>query len=79
LGCSRDVFQNNWGYKNSFDLDIQLEGDGALDIYENALIIAYLQVGEVLDVMLTYKEHEQVVHRAKQFKWEKNSLLQVWF
>jgi endo-alpha-1,4-polygalactosaminidase (GH114 family) len=72
------VFQNNTGNKNSCDLDIQLEGDGALDISENALIIAYLQVGEVLDVRLTPKEHDHVVHRAKQFKWEGNSLLQVW-
>lgn len=56
-------------------MDIQLEGEGALDIYENALIIAYLQVCEVWDIRLTPKEHDQVVHKAKQFKWERNSFL----
>jgi hypothetical protein len=52
------------GNKNSCDLDIKLEGDGALDTYENAVIIANLQVGEVLDIRLTSKEHDQIVYRA---------------
>lgn len=58
MGCFGDVFQNKTSNKNSYDLDIQLEGDGALDMCENALIIAYLQVGKVLDVRLTSKEHD---------------------
>jgi len=37
------------------DQDIELEGNGALDIHEDAPIIAYLQVGEIL-VGLTPKE-----------------------
>jgi hypothetical protein len=66
------------GNKNSYDLGSQLEGDGTLNIYENAVIIAYLQVGEVLGIRLTLKEHDQVVHMAKQFKWGRNSFLQMW-
>jgi hypothetical protein len=51
------------GNGDSKDVNIELEGDGALDIYENAFINVYLQVGEVLDG-LTTKEHDQVLHRA---------------
>jgi hypothetical protein len=32
---------------------------------------------EVL-IRLTPKENDHVVHRAKQFKWEGNSLLRMW-
>ncbi len=52
------------GNEDSWDLDIELEGDGALNIYEDLHVIAYLQTIEVL-VRLTPKKHEQVVHRAK--------------
>jgi hypothetical protein len=52
------------GNEDSWDLDIELEGDGALNIYEDLHVIAYLQTIEVL-VILTPKKHEQVVHRAK--------------
>jgi hypothetical protein len=56
---------------------MELEGSGALDIYDDAFVIAYLQVGEV-PIGLTPKERDHVVHRAKWFKWEGNSLLQTW-
>jgi hypothetical protein len=56
---------------------MELEGNGALDIYDDALVIAYLQVGEV-PIGLTPKERDHVVHRAKRFKWEGNSLLWMW-
>jgi hypothetical protein len=36
-----------------------------------------LQVGEIL-IRLTPKERDHVVHRAKWFKWEGNSFLQMW-
>ncbi len=61
---------------DSHDVDMDLEGNGALDIYDDAFVIAYLQVGEVL-VGLTPKERDHVVHKAKRFKWEGNSLLQM--
>ncbi len=37
------------------DQDIELEGNGALDIHEDAFVIAYLQIGEV-PIGLTPKE-----------------------
>jgi hypothetical protein len=37
---------------------------GALDIYDDAPIITYLQIGEVL-IGLTSKENDHVVHRAQ--------------
>jgi hypothetical protein len=58
-------------------VDILLEGDDAPDICEDAHVIVYLQKGEVL-VGWTPKECEWVVHKAKQFKWESNSPLQMW-
>jgi hypothetical protein len=76
LGCFRDVLYNNMGDDNSCDLEIELKGNGALDIHEDATIIAHLQVHEVL-VKLAFKEHDQVVHRVKLFKWEKNNFLHV--
>jgi hypothetical protein len=52
--------------------------NGALNnIHENALIIAYLQVGEVL-VWLTTKEHDQLCIGVKWFKWECNSFLRMY-
>ncbi len=45
------------------DVHMELEGNGALDIYDDALVIAYLQVGEIL-IGLTPKETVCVVHRA---------------
>jgi hypothetical protein len=58
-------------------MDIELKGDGALDIHVNAPIIAYLQVSEV-SIKFTPKEWDQIVHKTKRFKWEGNFLLWVW-
>jgi hypothetical protein len=69
LGWFKDVFYNSTGDENSCDLEIELKNDGALDIHEDANIIARLQVYEVL-VRLTLNECDQVVHRVKLFKWE---------
>ncbi len=77
VGCSRDVPQTNMGGGNSHDVDIELEGDGALHIHADAPIIAYLWAYEIY-VGLTPKEWDWVVHKAKWFKWEGNSLLHVW-
>jgi hypothetical protein len=59
------------------DADMELKGNGALNIYDDAHVIAYLQVGEV-PIKLTPKERNHVMHWAKRFKWEGNSLLQMW-
>jgi hypothetical protein len=48
-----------------------------LDIYDDELAITYLQTCEV-PIGLTPKERDHVVHRAKRFKWEINSFLQMW-
>ncbi len=74
LGRSKDVFHSNMGNEDSHDLEIELEGDGVLDIYENALVIAYLQASEIL-IGLTPKERNHIVHRVKWFKWESNPFL----
>jgi hypothetical protein len=72
-----DVPYTNVDNGDPHDVDMESEGNGALDIYDNVPIIAYLQVGEV-PIGLTPKEMDHVVHRAKQFKWEGNSLLWMW-
>jgi hypothetical protein len=59
------------------DLDMESKGNGALDIYDYAPIIAYLQVGEI-PIRLTPKERNHVVHRVKRFKWEGDSFLWMW-
>jgi hypothetical protein len=48
-----------------------------LDIHEDAHVIAYLHIGEVL-VRLTPKKWDRIVHKAKWFRWEGNNLLRVW-
>ncbi len=65
------------GNGESHDEDIEVKGNSALDIHEDALVITYLQVGEVF-VGLTPKEQDHVMHRSKWFRWESNSLLWVW-
>jgi hypothetical protein len=42
LGYSRDVFQTNVDDGDLHDVDMELKGNGALDIYDDAPIIAYL-------------------------------------
>jgi hypothetical protein len=51
------------------DVNMESEGNGALDIYDDELVIAYLQASEI-PIGLTPKERNRVVHRAKCFKWE---------
>ncbi len=46
------------------DQNIELEGNDALDIHEDAPIIAYLQTCEI-PVGFTSKEQNCVVHRSK--------------
>ncbi len=48
LGCSRDVLQTSVDDGDSHDVDMELEGNGARNIYYDAFVIAYLQVGEIL-------------------------------
>jgi len=55
-------------------VDMESKVNGALDIYDDASIIAYLQTNG-LPIGLTPNERDCVVHRAKRFKWEGNSLL----
>ncbi len=55
LGCSGDVPQGNKGGGNFQSDNEEPKGNNALDIHLNLLVMAYLQVGEVL-VGLTPKE-----------------------
>ncbi len=59
------------GYESSCDAYIEPKGNGVLDTHENVLVFAYLQVNEIL-VILTPKECDQDVHKAKWLKWENN-------
>ncbi len=77
LGHSGDVPHNKMGNGESHDEDIELKGNSALDIHEDAFVITYLQVDEVF-VGLTPKEQNRIMYRAKWFRWEGNSLLWVW-
>jgi hypothetical protein len=43
------------GVGDSYDVDIELDGDGALNTYYDAHVITYMRVGEVL-VGLTSKQ-----------------------
>jgi len=63
--------------KDSHDVNIELNGDGPLDISKDALVITYMQIGEVV-IRLTPKECDGVMHRAKRLLWEGDSLLHVW-
>jgi hypothetical protein len=42
LGCFKDIFKISVGVGDSHDADMELEGNGPLDIYDDAPIIAYL-------------------------------------
>ncbi len=46
------------------DVDMELEGNDPLDIYDDEPAITYLQACEV-PIGLTPKERDHVVHRAK--------------
>jgi hypothetical protein len=74
LGCSRDILETSVDDGDHHAVDMELEGNGALDIYDDAPIIAYLQASEV-PIRLTPKEKDHVVDKAKRFKWEGNSFL----
>jgi hypothetical protein len=64
LGCFGDILQINMDDGDLHDVDMELEGNGALDIYDDMPIIAYLQTGEV-PIILTPNKKDRVVHRAK--------------
>jgi hypothetical protein len=84
IGMPLHIYVHSWDILRLYlrltwvlDVDIELDGDGALNTYDNAHVITYIQVGEVL-VGLTSKECAQVIQNAKKFLWEGNSFLWVW-
>jgi hypothetical protein len=77
LGCSRDVPKARPSSGDSQEKDIKPKGNGVLDIHDDLFVIAYLQTNGI-SVGLTPKELNWVMHKAKRFKWEGNSLLRVW-
>jgi hypothetical protein len=48
------------GNEDYCDVNIELKGNVALNIYEDASIIAYLQIGEIL-IGFTPKENDHIV------------------
>jgi hypothetical protein len=78
IGCYGDGPHITVDDGDPHDVDMQVGGgNDAFDIYDDALVIAYLQVGEVL-IGLTPKKRDNVVHRTKWFKWEGNSFVCMW-
>jgi hypothetical protein len=77
LGHYGDVPHNRMGNGESHDKDIELKGNSALDIHDDALVITYLQVDEIF-IGLAHEEQDHIMYRAKWFRWEGNSLLWVW-
>jgi len=77
LGCSWEVSQISMDDEDPHDVDMESKCNGALDIYDDTFVIAYLQAREV-PIGLTPKEKDHVVHKAKRFKWEGNSFLRMW-
>ncbi len=77
LGCSKDVPKTWPSIGDSQEEDIEPKRNGVLDIHDDLFVIAYLQTSGV-SVGLTPKEPDRVMHKVKQFKWEGNSLFQVW-
>ncbi len=77
LGCYGDVPHTSMDDGDLHDVDMELKGNGALDIYDDAPIIAYLQANEI-PIRLTPKVRNRVVHKAKQFKCEGDSFLWMW-
>jgi hypothetical protein len=67
VGIFWDVLQINMGNGESCDVNTKLRDDGALDIHEDAYIIAYLQACKVL-VELTTNECDYIMHWATLFK-----------
>jgi hypothetical protein len=64
LGCFGDVPLTNVDDGDPHDVNMELKGNDDLEIYDDAHVIAYLQVGEV-PIGLTPKDMDYVVHRAK--------------
>ncbi len=72
------VPQTNMGNGEFHDVGMELKCDGALDIHDDVNVITYFQASEV-HMGLTFKKHDQNVHKAKWFKWELgNTFLWVW-
>jgi hypothetical protein len=64
LGCFGDVVQTNVEDEDPHDVDMELKGNGALDIYDDAHVTTYLQACEVI-IGLTPKEKDRVEHKAR--------------
>ncbi len=63
MGCLGDAPQTNMGNEDNHDVNIELKGNGVLNIHEDAPIITYLQACEVL-IGLAFKECDQILHKA---------------
>lgn len=76
MGCSRDVPKVRPSNGDSQEEDIEPKGNGVwIHMMIYLLLHIYKQVGVL--VGLTPKELNWVMHRAKRFKWEGNTLLHV--
>jgi hypothetical protein len=60
-------------YRN---LQIKLDDIRSMDIFGDAQMLTYLQIGE-LDVGLTFKEKDRVLQKAKKYHWKGQHLLMI--
>jgi len=61
----------------SRNLEIKLDEIRSMDIFGDAQMLTYLQLGE-LDVGLTFKEKDRVLQKAKRYHWKGKHLLKIW-
>jgi hypothetical protein len=76
LGCSEDAPYIDINIEDSHTVDTELEGDGALNIHDDLHLLLHIYK-QVVSIILTPKEWDCVVHKAKWFKCESNSFLWV--
>ncbi len=67
LRCYGDVPHTNVDDGDPYDVDMEPKGNGAQNIYDDELVISYLQANEV-PIGLTPKKWDHVVPKVKQFK-----------
>lgn len=60
----------------SEDPEASNEQGGAKDIHEDSVVLDYLRTGDTATTV-TAKERDQILQRAKRFKWEGTHLLRV--
>ncbi len=59
------------------NLEIKLDDIKSMDIFRDAQMLTYLQIGE-LDVRLTFKEKDGILQKSKRYHWKGQHLFKIW-